>query len=365
MGVAADALAALGPSIPPGEALSYALAAARMTRTADRWDRVVPVALAAGDLPSATDAARRASDLDPDSVVRARRWATLATMMLDREGVGVARQRGQLPVSDSDAGWPPSLEARLALDEAGLLALLVFAEPEVSAEPRLLAIRAELRIAAGLMDDAARDGLVLATRHGRLDGAALAFAATAGRQFSTLAVSALDAAALTAPTAMMTRMEYRLVAGTGDPLVDARRLGDEPRARALIQAAHQPLLAAASVEGWPRDVPSPDPHAPEGYRINPALSTIAGVVGFSNPDAATAVLRVGTATGRVPPPIALLYTGRSLPVDAAEGGEVLRLDGGMMPLYAAHAVDADKQEIWGLGFTPEGAKGALTAGMGR
>jgi hypothetical protein len=364
-GAAADALAALGASIPPGEALAYALAAARLRGNADRWDRVVPVALAAGDLVTAADAARRSSDLDPESVVRARRWATLATMMLDREGAAAARERGRLPLPDGDESGDPTLESRLAMDESALLALLVHADPEVTEDPRLLAIRAELRIAAGLMDDAARDGLILAIRHGLPDGAALAFAATAGRQFSMPVASALDAAADSAPTAMMTRMEYRLVAGTGDPLVDARRLGDDPRARALVQATSQPLLAASSVEGWPREVPAPSGAAPEGYRANRALSAIAGVVGYSNPDAGTAVLRVGAVTGAVPPPIALLYTGRPRPVDSVEGGEVLRLDGGMMPLYAARAVDAAEQEVWGLGFTPEGAKDALAAVLER
>ncbi|MEZ4239304.1 MAG: CBS domain-containing protein [Myxococcota bacterium] len=360
LGAAADALAALGAAIPPGEALSYALGAARTAGDALRWERVVPVALAAGDLPTATDAARRASDLDPGSVVRARRWAVLATMMADREQTQLARARGKLPVPDGEE-WPPSLDARLAMDESALLALLVYADREVRDTPPLLAIRGELRIAAGLLDDAAGDGLLLSSRHGLAEGAALTFAATAGREFSTPILAALDAAAATEPTAMLARMEYRLVAGTGDPLVDARRLGDEPRARALIQATTQPLLAVAAVEGWPDEVAVPTGRAPDGFHDNRALSSVRGVTGYSNPDAATAVVRVGAAFPKVPPPLAQLYTGRPRPVDAVRTGEVLRLDGGMMPLYAARAAEGGDQETWGLGFAPEGAKRARSA----
>jgi hypothetical protein len=46
------------------------------------------------------------------------------------------------------------------------------------------------------------------------------------------------------------------------------------------------------------------------------------------------------------------------------GGQVLRLDGGVIPLYAAVAVDG-QQEVFGYGFTVEGAKLALRAGLGR
>jgi hypothetical protein len=335
-----------------------ALTAARLAHDdPDRWSAVVPFALAAGDLPTATDAAHEASDLDPESAVRANKWETLATLMLDRAAVDAARVRAGLPPVEA---WPPSLDTRTSLLPEALLAVLQYADAEVTADARLLGVRAQMRIESGLLDDAARDGVVLATRHANPEGWALAFAATAGRQYSTSATSALDQAARTSSTAQTTRMELRLVAGTGDPLEDARRLGDDPRGHTLVQLASKPAATVATLPGWPEKLPpSPKVKVPSGYRSNRALSPIPGVAGWSHPEAARAIVRVSTVTGLVPPPVGLLYSPNPQAVERLDdGGQVLRLDGGVIPLYAAVAI-VGTEEVYGFGFTVEAAKHAL------
>lgn len=359
MSAAADALARVGDA--PG-ALVHALTAARMADDdPDLWSLVVPVALAAGDLPTATSAAKRSSDLDPESQSRAQQWATLATLMLLRDDVDAARVRARV---QSVENWPPTVDDRLSLDEAALLAVLQYAEEAVSSDRRLLAIRAQLRIANQQLDDAARDGLVLATRHATAEGWALAFAATAGRQYSTSLVKALDDAAKTEPTAMTTRMEYRLVSGAGDPLEDARKTADDPRSQALVKWMGAPRDTVAAIDGWPSSLATPSNKAPVGYRANRTLSVLPGVFGYSSPEAMLAVVRVGAVTGVVPPPFGLLYTAHPQVVERIPGGQVLQLDGGVMPLFAAVSVAPDvKGEVWGFGFTVEGAKHALQDGL--
>ncbi len=252
----------------------------------------------------------------------------------------------------------------MALAPEALLALLQRADREVVEAPHLLAMRGQMRIENGLLDEAARDGLVLATQHGKVEGWALAFAATAGRQYSTAMVKALDAAVVSDPTARMTRMEYRLVSGAGDPLQDARAMPDDPRARALLRSVSDPAAAAAEIEGWPAELPQPSSAVPRGWRANKALSGVKGVLGWSNPEAATAIVRVGTVTGLLPPPLGSMYSPNPQPVERLDdGGQVVRLDGGVIPLYAAVAFAPDGQEIYGVAFTVEGAKQALAAAL--
>jgi tetratricopeptide (TPR) repeat protein len=345
------------------QALQLVLQAARIAHDdPDLWEQVVAPALGAGDLPTAAHAARRASDLDPEHQERAATWARLATLMLARDEVDTARLRAGLePVT----GWPPSVDERMSLDEAAWLAVLEHAEEAVASDPRLLAIRAQLRIAGNTLDEAARDGLVLATRHATPEGYALAFAATVGRQYSTSLLRALDDAARTEPTATTTRMEYRLIAGTGDPLVDAWRLREDPRAQTVLKWAQKPALSVAGLEGWPAKIPAPPSQAPKGYHPNRTLSVLPGVRGWSNPESATAIVRIGARIpeGLLPPPFGLLYEANPQVVESTEAGtRVLRLEGGVMPLYAAIS-PADTGEVWGFGFTAEAARRALTAGM--
>jgi hypothetical protein len=61
----------------------------------------------------------------------------------------------------------------------------------------------------------------------------------------------------------------------------------------------------------------------------------------------------------LPPPLSPLF----VPVEPAirripSGGQILRLDGGVAPIYAAVRV-GDGFETYGLGFSPEAAERAL------
>lgn len=354
LAVASDAIARVGGY---DVALQRGLAAARLARTDPQlWALAGERALAAGDLATAVDAARRASDLDPENRTHAARWATLAALQSDREAVDLARQRAALPPA---ASWPPTLDDKLASDESAMYAVLRANEAEVAASPRLLAMRAQMRIERGDLDEAARDGMVLATVHGRPEGAALTFAATAGRQYSTPAAAALDAAAKTELTAQSTRMEYRLLTGVADPLEDARRLGSDPRAVAVLTAATAPAKAAELVTGWPTEgLSAPSARPPPGFKPNKAL-TGPQWVGFSNPDAAASVVRVGGVTGLLPPPLGAMYTPRPQAVRRLEDGtQILALDGGIIPVYAAVRV-VDGAETWAVGFTQDAAVAAL------
>ncbi|MCB9685213.1 MAG: hypothetical protein H6738_06670 [Alphaproteobacteria bacterium] len=351
--IAADALGRVGDA---EGAQHHAITAARLAhRDPELWALAVEKSLQAGDLLTAVEAARRASDLDPQSKSRAMRWATLATAALDRDGVDAARMRASLPPI---ASWPPGIDERIALDPSAMLAVLQLADHEVVAEPRLLSMRAQMRIDQDMLDEAARDGLVLATVHGVTEGWALTFASTAGRQYSTVALKQLDQAAKTELTAQVTRMEVRLISGSGDPAEDARRL-DDPRARAVLQTVSDPKGVAALVEGWTPDLPTPSNKPPAtGFKLNKYLSG-PGYVGFSNPEAAVAVVHVGGVTGLLPPPLGAMYTTRSQAVQRIEdGGQILRLEGGVVPLYAAFVV-RDGEEWIGLGFTAAAAHQAI------
>ena len=92
-----------------------------------------------------------------------------------------------LPYQRAGVSYASNARRTFIADEMGLgktlqvLALLTAREAEVVAEPKWLAIRAQLHLDAGQLDAAARDGLLLWSRYDRPDGMALAFAATAGR----------------------------------------------------------------------------------------------------------------------------------------------------------------------------------------
>lgn len=351
---AATALSNIGAH---DEALEYGLSAAQLAHDEpDRWIRASELALAAGRLSLALEAARRASDLDPTDKEAALALHEVAVLALDDELETLARERGNL--GKRDPAWPPTVEDLMGVaPPTALLALLQYHEREVLESPLMLGIRAQLRTDTGLFDEAARDSINLARQHGETQGYALAFSATAGRVFGN---GALDLVARPDnDVAYLTRMEYRLLTGSGDARADARLLVDEPRAQDVLLTAGSPAEAATRAVGWKADLPDARVAAPDGYKVNPILSAVKGVSGFSNADRQLAVLHVSAELDALPPPLALLYTPRKPPLAEIDGQTVLvRLDGGNLPLYAARRKGGGVT-AWGLGFTPEAAVRSL------
>jgi len=344
----------------PELALAYATTAARLAfDDPDLWSQIVDYAIANGDLPAALEAARRASDLSPEDEALAEALALMGTLVHDRDAAELGRARTDrftLPEQ-----WPVPLQELLPLaPEDALLGLLTYHDTEVVADAGLLSIRAQMRVDRDDLDNAARDGILLATRHDKPEGHALSFAATAGRLYASNIVRQLDRVAERDPTAQITRMEYRLITAVGDALAAARQLGDDPRAQAIValRTQREPDLA-----GWPEGLSDPRVATPRGYRQNRTLGAAAGVVAWSDPDGATAILRTSQVTGLLPPPLNQMYTASERPVKTLENGaQVLRLEGGVIPLYAATLVQ-DEAEIIGLGFTIESASRAMDAAL--
>lgn len=345
----------------PRQAARYALIAARLDPgDADLWAAVVPAMLAAGDLPTAGLAARRAADLDPKAPGRAETLALMSTLLHDADEWARTRTLDSeiLPAVKT---WPPPLAQLLELaPPEAMLAVLQQHDALVVADPALLAIRAQMRLDAGLLDEAARDGVLLAARHGQADGTALAFAATAGRLYSTTWKKALDAAAEASPAARALRMEVGLLLGTVDPAADAAQLSGDPRAAVLARLKSDPKGLAAEVPGWSLDARDPAIDAPSGCKTNARLGASPGVAACSDAEASTALLRAAPSDA-LPAPLHQLYTVGSGGEELPGGGRLVRLEGGAVPLWLARTrVGGDAPvDVLALGFSPESARRAL------
>jgi hypothetical protein len=338
------------------DALRYGLASARLAHDeVGRWMTASDLAMAAGRLSLALEAARRASDIDPTHGPAAEKLHAVATLALNAEAETIARERAGL---ERPKSWPLSIDELMGLaPPTGLLALLQFHEADVVASPVMLGIRAQLRTEAGLFDEAARDSINLSRLHDKPEGPALAFAATVGRVFGSGSDQLLDQ--VDNDVARLTRMEYQLLTGDGDPRRDARALTGEPRAEDVLLTAGSPDEAAAKVEGWPADLANARVATPSGYRVNAILSAPKGVSGFSDADRQLALLHINADTELLPPPLALLFTPRTpLLSESKDGVELMRLDGGNLPLYAARK-RSDDTTVIGLGFTALAAQRAL------
>lgn len=352
----ADALARAGAA---KLAADHAVLAARLGgRQPALWTRASELLLAQGLHGSALGAARLASDLAPGDPQAATRLALLAVLAHDAEGRDVAANRGgALP---SFERWPPPLGALIpSAPPEALLALLVWHEAATVADPRLLGLRAQLRADAGDLEGAARDGLLLTTRHQEARGYALAYAALAGRVWGGAAREQLNLAARREVRARALRMEIDLLTGSGQPQEDARLLGDDPRAAVVLALAARKLDALPPIAGWPPATPGPAPKAPRGLRANALLSAPAGVTAWSDPDRALALLHVsGEADAALPPPLAWWYTPAAAPLVDRDGLRVLALEGGQLPVYVA-IEDRPDGSWFGVAFTPEAARRAL------
>jgi tetratricopeptide (TPR) repeat protein len=344
-------------------ALDVAVAAARVSfDDPERWSDVVGYAFRAGDLPTAASAARRASDVDRTDRARAETAARLAALTGDAELAAVAAVRlGRAPAPPEPFDVDATLTA-VPLDQLG--AVLAFHDEAVRASPAALALRSQLRLAAGERADAARDGLLLHTRHQDPRGAAVAFAAAAGTLWSTALEDLLDAAAAH-PQAAATRLDWTLVSGSRNTAQIARSLSGNPHADALVAFLDAPATVANEQVRWPLELPPPTGvTVPPGHVANAVLSAAPGVKAWSHPIAGTALLAIGRAQRALPPPLSLFASLREPALSTMTGGgRVFRVDGLQLPLFAAFKVKGDV-ELIGLGFTPESAERVVRQALG-
>lgn len=356
IGGASDALAQVGRR---DRALHFALSSARLAfKDPARWVKAAHRSLEAGDLSTALYAARRGSDLDPKDPDAARMLELCGTLARHAEAAQLGAARAG--ASQFNLDGPPDLRTLMGVaPEHTLLALLQYHDTDVVKDASLLSLRAQLRLDAGQLDGAARDGALLASGFDQPRGVAIAFAASAGRLWSTLLGDLLDAAAGRDPVARNTRMEWRFITGQGDPLADAAKLRDDPRAQVMLRSISDPDGLAAEVAGWQAGA-DPAMKPPAGFRANKWLGGAQGVVAFSDPERGLAILRQRVPTGSLPPVLAQLYTPASPPLGSLpDGGQLVRLEGGPIPLYAAVRIGEDGTETTGLGYTPEEAVFAL------
>jgi tetratricopeptide (TPR) repeat protein len=350
---AAEVLGAVG-AWP--EALAEAQEAARIAwDDQDKWAQVVEVALRGGDMEAALLAARRASDLAPTSADAGRRLSWVAALAGDEAGARLGQQRSKSSGPVSYATLDAALIAGGPLAER---AILEFHDEAVRASADLRARRAAVRLSNGDRVGALRDAHAALALGGSGKAAGLLAAAGAGQIGSDVVRAQLDAAAKVDGFARRVRMEIGLLTGSSDPLADAKGLPDDARATQLLALAADPDSASRLGTGWPAGLADPPLAIPPGYKACPALALAPGVAAACDPERGVAVLR-SAGVGVLPPPLSPLF----VPVEPAirripSGGQILRLDGGVAPIYAAVRV-GDGFETYGLGFSPEAAERAL------
>jgi tetratricopeptide (TPR) repeat protein len=348
----ADTLAATGLR---AAALRRSLAAARIAGSDEkRWSATVDHAMAAGDLASALYAARRASDLALRDTAAATRLTLVATLAGDDQQANLGWTRGGTPIS---VNWPPKVAELLPhVPENWLLAVLRHHDVAVVTDPALLSLRAQLELAGGDRNRAARDGLLLADVHGIARGAVVAFGASIGEIWQSDESIRLDDLVRRDPAAREARVELRAITG-GVVDADLKIMKDEPRARPWLEARRGAEALAALDPTWKPGVP-PKASTPRGYSANPLLGAARGVAAWSYPEARRAIVRHG-GTNLLPPPLSVLYSVRNPPLRSLPGGgTVVALDGGSLPLYAAWK-QVGTERILGLGYSPEDAARAL------
>jgi tetratricopeptide (TPR) repeat protein len=349
-----DTLASLGAR---DEALAHALTAARLAgRDAAAWRRAAERALAAGELATALHAAERASSLALTDVEAANLLTRTATLAGRTDLATVGWGRGGTALATSDAPTAAELVGLVAEDE--LLGVLRYHDDEVIGDPSLLSLRAELELAAGRRARAARDGTLLWERHRIARGALVAFAATVGVVWTSDGAEDLDEVAQLDPAARAARIEHRALLGARID-GDLRRGDTDPRARVWRAAVAGADALAAEDPAFTPGLP-PSDVAPRGFVRNRVLGAGRGVAAWSSALAEQAVLRQ-TGDRELPPPLSALYTVETPALAALpDGGKLVRLTGGALPLYAAIRT-VGHERILGLGHSPEAAARALAA----
>ncbi|MGK0345104.1 MAG: hypothetical protein ACI855_001168, partial [Myxococcota bacterium] len=305
------------------QALAYRLKAARLIGDDTRlWLQVSREALAVADLGTALHAARRASDLSPNTGPASEQLATLAWLAGDLPLAGVAAYR---------VGAPPRAPLVLADTLSGTTvveraAILEWRDTAVRLNPDLLADRALARLARGDVDKAALDGLWLSTVHNDPRGASLTLAATTSRMTETqLGPDTTDVSA----TVTLTR---GIVLGTPGLDRAATMLEDNAVASA-VREWNQSANTMSEAGGFTA-TSTPTVRAPSGYTRHSVLADADGVVGWTLPGQGRAIVVVRGGEYALPPLLSSI-TQRVLPAERRmQGGVVERLRGLAMPVYA-------------------------------
>ncbi|TVQ87067.1 MAG: hypothetical protein EA397_19135 [Deltaproteobacteria bacterium] len=351
-GRAADTLSRLGDT---RRAARHAMTAARLAATDTlAWSRATQMALADGDLVGALGAARRASDLEPTRVELASELTRLAILARQDEMAAVGLGRGgESPGFGTSAS---AMELIGEVPEHEFLAVLRHHDEEVTADPGLLSLRAELELASGDRVRAVRDGTLLAARHNMARGTLVAHGASIGAVWNSTSSRALDSIVTRDPAARAARVEARALLGERIDY-DLRQMRGDPRARIWQLALTDPEALAAEDESWSPGL-APRESAPRGFSPNKILGSVKGVSAWSSTLTGQALIR-HTGEQDLPPPLSLLYTVEEPALERLpSGGRVVSLSGGALPLYAAIRIE-DKERIVGLGHTSESAKRAL------
>lgn len=356
LGVVSQALARLGAR---EAALERALSAARLAgRDAQRWAAVVEPAMSAGELSTALFAARQASDLKLSDREAASELTRIATLAGDSEAANLGWSRSGTPL---EVSWPPKMSELLPLvGQDQLLAVLRHHDVLVVNDASLLSLRAQLELVQGSRSRAFRDGILLYERHSIARGRLVAFAAGLGESWSSEGLAPLNRLirADPDPAARASRLELRALFG-GSITEDLRVMKDDTRAKLWKEASGSPDTLAARDADW-KPGASPQGTPPPGYRKNAVLGGMRGVTAWSDTASRRTVVR-HRGNRLLPPPLSLLYTARNPPLrSVGDGGRVMALDGGSIPLFAA-VLTAGDETVLGIGTNPEEAARALAA----
>lgn len=327
-------------------ALAYRHRAAILIGTdASLWLEVSDEGLAAAELGTSLQAARRASDLSVDHGPTSERLGRLAWLAGDTPLQTVATSR---------LGFPPPEPLRLedSLSQTTLVeraAILEWRDGDVRRNPDLLADRALERLARGDIDKAALDGLWLSTVHDDARGASITLAATTSRMTETPAASDSSDVAATV------RLTRGVVLGTTGLARAAARLEDNAVA-AVVRAWNDAPNDVSQEAGFDEDT-RPTVRAPSGYSRHAVLANADGVSAWTLPGEGMAVVAVRGSEYALPPLLSSV-TERVSPAERRmQGGVVERLRGLAMPVYAAR-IRLDGGTAWGLGFTASAAEQA-------
>jgi len=324
-------------------ALGYALAAASLDPVNPaRWQTAVDASLDTGDLPAAVYSAERQVQAQPgrrafkEQLARLQQWR------------------------DTDHDVPGIISVS---PERAHLAILRYHDVEVVSDADLLRQRGLLLTQAGLVDEAARDGWLLATRHRDADGSAIYFDNTAGRGWTSRPTAALNSAVGSSKRVRAARMEYRLITGDGDSVADAVQLRQQERAKALARFSSRPASVGETV-GWNDELSDPDFAVPASFKRNRLLGNAPGVVAFSDPIRSMAIVVSADPDYELPPPLSPVFRKgfpRQLELDS--GGNVHPVEG-IAGLYAATEVVGELRII-GLGYSVATALQALEIALGQ